>query len=407
MDLAQLEQLVTWLDEQRRQADQYIRQLEQRVAAQQSVIEEQGQRIQQLEGELAGLRAQLAEYTTVRQAMDNLRKELRHMLERLEEERLARERDQERARAAEREKIRRDIDGLRKELENLTSLGEEVEALRAETRRLNEVLLKLRESVTAVDRRLEEAARDVALLVEQRSQDHRRIGQVQAEVIEIFRRLEALTAKVTLLDDRSQRNEKALKTLQEQMEVTRKEEEEYLENIRRAEAEREQKFKQWTADMERMQQSMQTYQERMDRYRVQYEKANQVLASIERWQTEIKKEVHEVRESQRLMANRLQNQMREFEAEQEKRWQKQLLEWDYRWQEHQRHLKRVSEEVAQAQKLLGLHEQILDILWRLQEEWGSLQLSEAQHALELIEEVAEKRGHILKEIERVKTPVAK
>ena len=100
MDLAQLEQLVTWLDEQRRQSDQYIRQLEQRIVAQQNALEEQAQRIQQLEGDLAALRAQLAEYGAFKQAMDNLRNEVRHMIERLEEEQLARERDQERVRAA-------------------------------------------------------------------------------------------------------------------------------------------------------------------------------------------------------------------------------------------------------------------------------------------------------------------
>lgn len=405
MDLAQLEQLVTWLDEQRRQSDQYIRQLEQRIVAQQNMLEEQAQRIQQLEGDLAALRAQLAEYGAFKQAMENLRNEVRHMIERLEEEQLARERDQERVRAAEREKIRREIDRLRKDMETVSTLAESVEGLRSEARRLNEVFLKLRESATAVDRRLEEATRDVTLLTEQRSQDHRRISQVQAEVIELFRRLEALAAKATLLDDRTQRQEKVLKALQEQVESLHKDEDEYLEGIRRAEAEREQRFKQWTAEMERMRDNLQVYQERLDRYQVQYEKASQAVASIERWQAEFKKEVHEIREAQRLTANRLHKQMREFEAEQEKRWQKQLLEWDYRWQEHQRHLQRVTEEVARVQKLIALHGQLLDILWRLEEEWGSLQLSEAQRALQLIGEVAEKREQLLKEQERVKAPV--
>ncbi len=406
MELAQLEQLVTWLDEQRRQADQYIRQLEQRLLGQQNTIEEQAQRILQLESELAALRAQLAEYTAIRQAMENLRNEVRHMVERLEEERLSRERDQERIRAAEREKISREIAELRKALENLPQLEERLAARRTEEQRLNEQLLKLREQVTAVDRRVEETGRDVALLMEQRSQDHRRIGQVQGETVELFRRLEALTGKVALIEEKTQRQESALKHMQEATEALRQEEEAFLEEVRRAEADRTQKIKQWEREFQRMEELVQQFQEQIERFQVQYDKAVRAVADIERWQAELKRDVHEAREAQRLTADRMQKQLREFESEQEKRWQKQVLEWEYRWQEHQRQFEALKEQVLRAHRLLSVHAELMDVTWRLQEEWGSHQLGEAQRLLQLIEEMAEKREHFIKERDNLTSTLA-
>ena len=399
MDIAQIEQMVSWLDEQRRRADQDIRQLEQRLVNQMGVIEEQARRIQQLESELAAARAQLAEYTSLQQAMENLRNEVRHMVERLEEERLARERDQERLRAAEREKLGRDLAELRKELERIRPLEEELEARKVEERRLGENLMRLRQSVTEMDRRLEEAVRNNVLLQEQRAQDHRRIGQLQGETVELFRRLETTVNKLALLEEKVQRQESTLKNVAQIAEDLRQEEQTFLEEVRRAEVDRQKTMEQWGNVFERIEAEMEEALKRLEVFQLQYEKAVQAVADIERWQAELRRDVHEAREAQRVAEERMRNQIREFESEQEKRWKKQILEWDYRWQEADRRATALDQKITQAHKLLALHRELLDVLWRLQEEWGSHQLGEAQRLLQLIEGMAEKRERILKEQE--------
>ena len=399
MDIAQIEQMVSWLDEQRRRADQDIRQLEQRLVNQMGVIEEQARRIQQLESELAAARAQLAEYTSLQQAMENLRNEVRHMVERLEEERLARERDQERLRAAEREKLGRDLAELRKELERIRPLEEELEARKVEERRLGENLMRLRQSVTEIERRLEEAVRNNVLLQEQRAQDHRRIGQLQGETVELFRRLETTVNKLALLEEKVQRQESTLKNVAQIAEDLRQEEQTFLEEVRRAEVDRQKTMEQWGNVFERIEAEMEEALKRLEVFQLQYEKAVQAVADIERWQAELRRDVHEAREAQRVAEERMRNQIREFESEQEKRWKKQILEWDYRWQEADRRTTALDQKITQAHKLLALHRELLDVLWRLQEEWGSHQLGEAQRLLQLIEGMAEKRERILKEQE--------
>ena len=400
MDIAQIEQMVKWLDEQRRQTDQDIRQLEQKLTGQAGIIEEQARRIQQLEGELAAARAQLAEYNAFQQALENMRKEVRAMVERIEEERLARERDQERLRSAEREKWGRELGELRKELDRLSDLEKEMESRKVEDRRLNELLLQMRETITQLDRGVDEAVRSVTLLKEQRTQDHRRIGQLQGETVELFRRLEGIAGKLPLLEDKIQRQEKAIKGIQDIAENLKQAEQSFLEEVRQAEIGRKQTMSLWEKAFERMEAQLADSLNKLETFQVQYHKAVQAVADIERWQAELRKEVHETREAQRLAEENLRKHLREYEEEMEKRWKKQLLEWNYRWEEQNRRLDKLNQLLDAAQRQLSFHGQLLEIIWRLQEEWGSQQLAEAQRLLQLIEENAAKRERVVKAMER-------
>lgn len=400
MDLSQLEQMVTWLDQQRRRADQDLRQLEQRLTSQMGIIEEQARRIQQLEGDLAAARAQLAEQTSIQQAMENLRNEVRAMIERLEEERLARERDQERLRAAEREKWARDLGELRKQLERIQPLEEAIALHKAETQRLNEVVLQLREKVTEADRRAEEAMRTTALLSEQRSQDHKRIGHLQGETVELFRRQESTIGKLTLLEEKLQRQESTIKRIAQTVDEVKSAQDDFLEDMRRADVDRQHQMEAWKREFQEIQAQLANAMESIERFQVQYDKAVQAVSVIERIQAELHRDIQEIREAQRVAEDRLRVQMRDFETEQEKRWKKQLLEWEYKFQEQSRQLAALTDLLKAAQRQLSLHTELLDILWRLQEEWGSHQLGAAQGLLTLIEEMAEKRERALKAFRR-------
>ncbi len=396
MDLTQLEQMVTWLDQQRRRTDQEMRKLEQRLTSQAGIIEDQARRIQQLESELAAARSQLAEYASLQEALENLRKDVRATIERREEERLARERDQERLRAAEREKWGREIAELRKELERIAALEEILDGFKAEDRRLGEQVMRLREQVVEIDRRSEEALRTVTLLSEQRSQDHKRIGQLQGETVELFRRLEALAGKLPLLEEKLQRQDNIVRDVREVVESIRREESAFLEEVRQAEVDREKKVHEWQKVFEEMKAQVADALKRFERFEVQYDKAVRAVADIERWKESLHKDVHEIREAQRVAEEALRRAMREFESEQEKRWKKQVLEWDYKWQEQNRRIDALDEVLKAVQKQLAMYGELLDAIWRLQEHIGSHQLGEAQRLLQVIEEGAEKREKILK-----------
>lgn len=396
MDIAQIGQTVTWLDEQRRRVDQEMRQLEQRLTNQAGIIEEQARRIQQLEGELATTRAQLAQYASLQEALNNLRAEVRLMIERLEEDRLARERDQERLRAAERERIGRALATVRRELERLRPLEEGLEVRQVEERRLSESLLQLRQALTELEKRLEERTRPIAFLTEQRSQDHKRIAQLQQETVELFKRLETLVGKLALVEDKVQRQESTLAEVSGTAEELRREQQVFLEEARQIDMTRQQLIQHWEETLTRVQEHVDQAVKRLEVFQVQYDRAVQAVTDIERWQAELRRHVNEAREAQRIAEERVQNHMREFEEDQEKRWKKHVLEWDYRWREHSRRMDGLEAQFKPILQQLELHQQLVDQLWRLQEEYGSQRLAEAQRLLKLIEETMAARERTLK-----------
>ena len=62
MDIAQLAQMVNWLDEEHRRDRAEIARVQQRIEAQSADIIEQARRIQELEGRLAGTQSQLTKF---------------------------------------------------------------------------------------------------------------------------------------------------------------------------------------------------------------------------------------------------------------------------------------------------------------------------------------------------------
>src|SRR6476659_7421972 len=109
MDLTQLAQMVTWLDEEHRRDRAEIARLQQRIEAQSADIIEQARRVQDLEGRLAGTQAQLTRFNQIEQSITNTKSELVGLVERAYEERVAGQRELERARMSDREMLSREV----------------------------------------------------------------------------------------------------------------------------------------------------------------------------------------------------------------------------------------------------------------------------------------------------------
>src|SRR5450759_1736993 len=88
MDLTQLSQMVTWLDEEHRRDREEIAKLDQRLQGMTIENQEQARRIQDLEGRLANTQAQLTRFTQMDQALQQLKNEVTVLLSKETEARL-------------------------------------------------------------------------------------------------------------------------------------------------------------------------------------------------------------------------------------------------------------------------------------------------------------------------------
>ena len=126
MELSQLTQMTTWLDEEHRRDKAEMIRLQQRVESQEGQLSDQAHTIQDLEGRVAGLQAQLLKFNQIEAALRQLKDEVTLMLQQAEERRQQETREAERVRAIERDNTARAVNEIRRDLQRLPRLDEEI-----------------------------------------------------------------------------------------------------------------------------------------------------------------------------------------------------------------------------------------------------------------------------------------
>ncbi len=384
MDLTQLSQMVTWLDEEHRRDREELAKLDQRLQSMAIEKQEQARRLQDLEGRLASTHAQLSRFTQIEQALQQLKNEVIVMLDKQTEARLHAERESERARLSDREALGRSVAEVRKELARLSPIEEDLVTRRAEDQRLGEMVLALRQSVNAVGKDLDERTRSLPYMVEQRAQDNKRIAQLQAENVELLKRTETTANRVPLLDDRMQRLEKELQRIQPIPEQVRQDQQIFLEAQKLTDVERTRQMGQWVQDFAAQRDLIEKQNLRIREFDARYEAAGRAIKALEEFQAQIVHGQKQVSELQRLAEERQRKELGEWQGENEQRWKKETLRWDYTIQEQAKVNRKLAERFPPTEKTVALLQREIEALWRLHEVLGGGQLQQAQKWLDAI-----------------------
>ena len=384
MDLTQLSQMVTWLDEEHRRDREELAKLDQRLQSMAIEKQEQARRLQDLEGRLASTHAQLSRFTQIEQALQQLKNEVIVMLDKQTEARLHAERESERARLSDREALGRSVGEVRKELARLSPIEEALVTRKAEDQRLGEMVLALRQSVNAVGKDLDERTRSLPYMVEQRAQDNKRIAQLQAENVELLKRTETTANRVPLLDDRMQRLEKELQRIQPIPEQVRQDQQIFLEAQKLTDVERTRQMGQWVQDFAVQRELIEKQNLRIREFDARYEAAGRAIKALEEFQAQIVHGQKQVSELQRLAEERQRKELAEWQGENEQRWKKETLRWDYTIQEQAKVNQKLAERFPPTEKIVALLQREIEALWRLHEALGAGQLQQAQKLLDAV-----------------------
>jgi DNA repair exonuclease SbcCD ATPase subunit len=384
MDLTQLSQMVTWLDEEHRRDRDEIAKLDQRLQGMTIENQEQARRIQDLEGRLANTQAQLSRFTQMDQALQQLKNEVTVLMTKETEARLQTERENDRARSGERETVARAIAEIRKELPRFGRIDEELVTRRAEDQRLGEMILALRQSVNSVGKDLDERTRTLPYVIEQRVQDNKRIAAVQAETVELFKRTDTVPGKLAILEERIQRLERDLEKIRPVPDVLRREQQVFIEAQKLGEVDRNRQMEQWEVAFIEQKKAIESQIVRMREFAAQYEASQRALRSLEEFQGQILRGQKQVSELQRLAEERQRKELAVWLAENEQRWKKELLRWEYATQEQQKATAKIVERFPPIEKATALIQRDLEALWKLQEVLGSQQMLSVQKLLDVL-----------------------
>jgi len=336
MDLAQLEQMVNWLDEERRKDKEELARLRQRLEQQLLAADEQVRRFQELDARLSAVQTQVARMARFDQALEQLRKELVALVGQVDEKLTAAQREADRARLMEREAQTAAIAELRKQLEPLPKLEEALEARRTEEQRLNQMILEQRPKLLALQDRLDEQIHATRVVEEQRAHDAKRIAEIQETANELLRRTEALTAKAQLLEDSIRKTEQQVATIQATRDDLRTEQRQFMEEQLLAEQKRRRQLDEWAQELAQHQKRMADFSAAMQVYKDFYDKNRHALESLEKLQTHLSQRQAELAEMQRLSEERQKKTLLEWREENEKRWKQEALTAEYAWNQQQR-----------------------------------------------------------------------
>jgi hypothetical protein len=379
-----------WMDQEVRRYRSELVAAQQRINAQQDEIRDLNRHIEELEGRLAAQQTQMNRINVLERALEQYKEEIRLLVEQQEETYQQDRRESARIKLIEQDSVNRGLNELRKSWAGIPRLEEEIELRAAEERRLNETLLAVRQRTMDLEKRIDTVVRPIPYLEEQRTRDAKYIAQLQEQTASLLKSVDGMTNRLLVVEELSRRNGQNVEDLVNIRREMQERQRRFLEEMQLSDQQRERKVEQWTAADEVREQRMREFAEQMRIAAEQYQKGRSTLANLESLGERLQREQHEVAELQRLTEERQRGKMDEWESETEKRWQREKLLWEQQWHDHDRRnaeqlerLKVVEERSEVAAEQVGhLWDVIVDDL-RLQNEMiqnRTIKLSEEMEA---------------------------
>jgi hypothetical protein len=391
MDLGQLTQMTTWLDEEHRREKAELVRLQQKVVNQEAELEDQARTIKDLEGRLASIQSQLLQYAHLQRALQELKEEVVGMLSQADERRQQEAREAERVRAVERDNTSKAINEIRRDLQRVPRFEEEISLRKAEQARLSESLLNLQQTVGALGQELENKARGIPFLEDGRNQDAKRIARLQQESLEALKRLEQQGSRIQMFEDVIQRQERDTGEMKELVGQLRSSQRDFIEKQLLQAEHLKREMAEWVETLEVHAKKVDEFSARMQGFSEVFREDRQVVESVERFQETIRREQTQVSELQRLAEERQKRQLEQWTEENEKRWRKELLRWDHQWAEQAKRNSQVAERFIEIEKRLARHRVEIDAAWKFVESQINFETQESRRWLGEMTRLLEER----------------
>ncbi len=319
MDLSQATQMLTWLDEQHRQDRRELEELREQVKKQAEHVIDMNKRLEESEGRFVHMQAQLQLLSRLEEAVEQVKGDVVMTLRAREEEWKKQIDAEARSRRADEERVNRSLGEITKEVRELwrADLG----AQTSELNRLTELVRRLRSQEENADEKVRKMIDRVQLLEGEVGKLGDGTSEGEGRVVELLKRVDQQAAKIGFLEEREQQAPELwadLDRFREQMEkgLSRLAQEQRVKN-----GEHEKRLQAWADEMQRQLQRIRVWESDQKRYAALNEESERTLAGLREMERQISLRMDELAEVQRLHAERLNGQMGDMNAAQEKRWQ--------------------------------------------------------------------------------------
>jgi chromosome segregation ATPase len=313
-------------------------------------------------------------------------------------------RELEQSRMTDRESLSRAIAEVRKELGRINALEEETKIRKTEVQRLSELTIALRHDFNNLNKDIDERTRGLPYLVEQRNHDNRRIAQLQQENIELFKRLDAAASKLQSLEYKLQKVEGTIQPIPETVENLKRTQTQFIESLKLADADRQRQMVEWQESLDAQFAAIEEQRKRFTEMMALKDEINRTLIELEKFREGIQREQEQTAALQRLAEERMKKELEIFQADNEKLWKKQLLDWQYRWDRQDRINASIADKFPGIQRQIERAEELLQFLWAILDEQSKASLQSAQKWLAQIQKSAEARDAIYRKYKETEQP---
>jgi len=342
MDLAQLEKLVQYMDEERRKDRAHIIQLQERVDGLSREVEARQRYAQTIESSLNETKVQLIKATGWTSATEQLRAEFSQLVERIEDQRTKAERELVRTRQIEIESIVRQLNELKREIKPYPRLFDDIDARKVEDGRLADLISRSQLAIMEMERRFDAPAAQITFLEEQRRQETKRIAAVEQEIPDVKRKIEVLPPRILLLEETIRRKqtdiEEAGKLLEAQSQL--------IENQRIADIRRERQFAEYAELIEKLKTRANDVSQQVVGFVQLREEIKRELGVLPDFQERIEVRVNELFELQRDAAERAIRVAEAFRDQLDKDWKTFEVLQDEKWHDRDRRISEYEPRIA-------------------------------------------------------------
>lgn len=372
MDINQIARMIEWLDEERRRDKATIATLEERLAQQQQVIDGLTRRVSSLESDITVVRSQMTPTGREAEMLEQIRKEVQQLLEKVEAKRLTAEREAERRAELARENLLRSVREVTERLERLERATSEIPAFQVERERIADAVATLQQRVEDIFKRLEEPDRRLAFLEEQRRQDARRISEVQSELPEIQKQIDSIRPKLQLLEELALRTERRVQEVQTSERERRDQIQQFIDQQTLLLQQRDQQIADLVRRFGEQDSIMQRNIERFEVWAEAYRNMKRIIDDFERIGDRLERRINEVAEMQRLSEERFRQEWNDWTSDDQKRWKQFTLSNDEVWRSHDKDFDRFVQKLAELEAMFPPIQDSLHRLWSLERERAQL-----------------------------------
>lgn len=372
MDINQAARMIEWLDEERRRDKATIATLQERLAQQQDAVDTLLKRLNSVESDQTVLRSQVVPAGRDTELIDQLRKEMREMIESVEAKRLTAEREAERRAEIAREAVARPVREITEKLGKIERTTTELPAINVEKDRLAGIVATLQQRVDDLFKRFEEPDRRLAFLEEQRRQDSRRLSEVESEIPEVRKQIDGIKPKITLLEDLSLRNERRIQEVQNGDRDRREQIQQFIDQQTLLLQQRDQQVQDLMRRFGEQENVMQRNIERFESWSEAYRDMKRIVDDFERIGDRLERRINEVAEMQRLSEERFRQEWNDWRSDDQKRWKQFTLSSDEVWRLHDKEFERFVKQIGEIEALFPPLQDSISRLWSLERERAQL-----------------------------------